>query len=190
MAEVDFILNKNEQGDFFIFLLDQGTVFIPSIKYTRKKITILTSLSDIEGIIDSDTLGGPIFLPLKKYSPYEFEFNSIEKKEEKYFYIIQRAGTPCISLFPCFYRREYSPPLYTSGVALHYRSYYKGEEKYEIEVPDEVKNLYQLVKKYLKSVCKCFKTKSGKRSYWVGEKAIDEFLSGTAQNILELDMGR
>jgi len=186
MAETDFILSEETQNALLAFLLENDLTFIPSLDYENPFYAVLNTVEDINGIINSNKLTGPIFLPKKKINGYDLIMGHIIKNGKDIYYIKQRRGSPCLDLLPSELKTNFNPPLITSGFISYYSSYFIDEAYTEIKVPDWIKIIYKEANKILGQRCKKVKTKS--RWYWVDKELIPYLGSKYATNVPNLNL--
>ena len=186
MAESDFILNYRTQNELFSFLLKNDLVFVPSLHYEKPLYIELSTVEDINALINSNTLTGPIFLPKKMSGGYDFKFGHFIKNEKDVYHIEQRMGIPCLDLSPSKLKEDYNPPLIISGSISYYSSYFIDEKYTEIKAPDWIKVIYKEVNKFLGQRCK--KVKTIKRWYWVDKELVPYLGSRYATNVPNLNL--
>ena len=188
MAELDFILINNEQAKLIDYLLELKAMFIPSLDYERPEFLELINREEIEKTINSLDLNGPIFLLWENISRYPLEFDSITKEGKKIYYLMQRYGGPYIDFGPCKIFVEGKDKFITSGSIGHYAKYWIEELDDNIKVSEEIKSKYKEITKFIKTMTKRVKSKSGIRYYWVGREAIKMLQNSEIRDSLDLDV--
>ncbi len=169
MAQLDFILNKEEQVEFMQFAISIGCKIIPDMHYNSANyLTIET----IDGFLRYFG-GGKFFLINEIYSLFPLEMRWFEKEGERKFYITQRYGGPAIDFYSSSLIESTESRVGTGFIAF-YSSYYTGSTT--IAAPADLKLIYKLFSSFIKGRSK--KISLAKRSYWVSNRVIELVQNG------------
>jgi hypothetical protein len=189
MAEIEFILSEKEQGIFLQYLESLKAIFVPEILYPRPEFQYLHDANEAVSIwreANAKEGSGPIFLLWDGISTYKLIFRNIVKYGEQKFYLSQKEGGPYINFGPCKYLAE--EKIITSGDIGYYSKYWIEELDDNITVSEEIKSKFNEISKFIKKMTKRIKSKSGKRSYWVGSEALKMLKNGSIANSRDLDI--
>jgi hypothetical protein len=180
MAECDFILSDTDQRSLLEFLIKNGGRFVPSLPYTSPVHQVLLTLADVERVLRSEDLNGPVFVLWDGLSMYPLEFSHIKKGGGMTYCLKARYGGPCLELIPSRTIAREPGPKIISGSVGHYRSYYVSSGGLEVAFPQDLKKKYLGVTRYLRSYCT--KLQAGCRSYLVGPDALHWLQGGATTN--------
>ena len=101
MAETDFILMSEEQDELASFLLDQGIVFVPCMRYHTRGYKALKRLKDVSELYSSDDVIGPFLLLSDRLTTCPPELRLSQWRGRNWYTINSRHGGPYIDLLPC-----------------------------------------------------------------------------------------
>jgi hypothetical protein len=183
MAEFNFLLSISEQENLITYILESGAKFVPLLRYNEPAFDTLSSLTEIQDIIESDALVGPILIIWDQVYNYPFQFYRIEKEEGVFFCVKQRHGGPYIDFLPCRTKIREDKPYLISGAVGYYKKYWVDNLNQEIPVPEQLKDEYKSITRYLRSICSKAATERSKRIYWVGTEALNLLKKDATTNI-------
>ncbi len=170
MAETEFLLIPDTQKELLGFFLSNGLVFVPSMHFDSPRIRIADTIEELEDVIDSLLLTGPVFLPKSSQRPFRFKFGHYVRDKKKVYFIEQRLGFPVLAFLPSELKKNPEKPLITSGFISYYPTYYIDDKYNSVKVPDWIVLMYKEIKAFLRTKCKLIK--SSKRSYLIDKNLI------------------
>lgn len=189
MAEIDFILTENEQALLLGYLEYIEAVFVPDIDYWEPQYTCFVNAHEAVTMwreANAREGSGPILLLWRGISTYEHKFSSFNKNGKTKYFLLAKEGGPYISFGPCKCFAE--ERTVTSGSVGYYSKYWIEELDDHVTVSEEIKAKYTEISKFIKKMTTRIKTRSGKRSYWVGSEALEKLRSGEIVNTYKLNI--
>lgn len=171
MAEMNFYINDIERKKLFNFLTLDGSIIIPDLMYETDKFEIVNSDSEFIEIIENKTV--QFFICNNLFSKQELVLSQNRYIETPAFSVNQRYGGPYITLgLYRGYADDAKVKLKRTDLH-HYPQYiniYNNYEEFKASI--ELKEYYNKIGKFLKSMCKNV-TIDGKK-YWVSRQALKE----------------
>ena len=169
MAQLDFILNKDERNEFMKFAISVGCKIVPDIHYSTANYLVLETVADFL----SYSGNSKFFLINERYSLFPLEVRWFEKDGERKFYVSQRYGGPAIDFYSP-YIRETERGIMGHGFIAFDPSYYLGSAR--VTTSDDLKSIYASFVSFIKKRAK--KISLLKRIYWVGNHTVELVKSG------------
>lgn len=175
MPEVKFYISDEERKELFDYVRENEGEFIPKLIYPEPKYEAITDRDDFIDCIYNKVVGFFILSPR-----YQVEPMGISELTPGNYSIYAKQGGPAIMIH--FYRgfAEDASILYKSTIMYHYPRYIdygwvrnKYETYMDYPVPDELKEYYKMINKFLRSKCKRIVGRNGKK-YWVSKKVLEE----------------
>jgi len=184
MPEVDFILAPEEQMHLLEYLLSQGLLFVPDLRYTEPQYVILDQLEEIRKYTEGAVKERLFFVLSSTYTQHSLEMREVVSIHDQthFYYVAQRHGGPYLDLLLST-KQEGLTPLLVSGFSAYYRSYWSGTSRMEIPAPNELKLLHKSILAWLGNHGRCVITGKVRRRYWVGRGAEDMLLRGVKSNV-------
>lgn len=192
MAEIEFLLNENEQLKLLKYLESIEALFVPCIGYSKPKCQYLCDANEAVSMWRSANLTagvGPIFLLWGGISTYELQYDKITKNNEKIlYYPAQGDGGPYIDYEPCNAVIDNKGTIIVSGSVGYRMKYWIEELDDNIAVSEEIKEKYKEISKFIRSICQRLSVKNFKRYYWVGNETLKLLKQGSIHNSLNLEL--
>lgn len=170
MAQLNFLLNKDDTVTLLNVCFQSGCVLIPSIHYDFEDYIVLNNVNDFMFFKKPVSL---FLIVQQKYlmSPLRMDF-FIDSLGQKKYYIVQRVGGPTIEFLSSFSTKI--PKEIKYGFISIYPFFYDNDNN-KIKPKQEVVELY---KKFISVI----KKNSNqiifiKRKYWVGEMTLQEAIA-------------
>ena len=176
MAELDFLLNSQDQRLLLGFIFEQGARLVPDLWYDRPEYRELSTPDEALDIRPS--LSGPIFLTWENISRHPLVFSEVVREEGTFYFLCQKHGGPYLDLFTCNETLTREGIELGTGFIAYYTEYWVLESNgrimkpdapaYSLPIPDALKEKYRLISKFIRSMCVRLSARGIGRHYWVG----------------------
>lgn len=176
MPEIKFYISDKDRYELFDFMIENKIEIIPDLEYETPEYSTLED--KIEFIRIMEHIKSRFYLKHNSFNYQPLEYGYV-KSRNKYF-ISQRVGGPLIDIsFYWGFADDASLKIKSTEID-HYASYVPIDWKTNLDpdgyfhyfkAPKELKQIYNLIVKFLKSKCK--NIKYGTKKYWVSKEFLD-----------------
>lgn len=177
MPENKFYISDNDRYELFDYMIENQIEIIPDLEYETPDYTTIED--KVEFIRIMENIKSRFYLQHNSFKYQNLEYGYIDTR--KTYYIHQRVGGPLIDI--SFYwgfgendsikLKDTVISYYASYVPLDWRTNLDPDGYFHyFKAPEELKQIYNLIIKFMKSKCK--NIKYGTKKYWVSKDYLDD----------------
>jgi len=187
MAELEFIMGRNEQLQIMDYITHIGGLYLPCIGYKISEGVLINNSSEALQVWEAGNMArgsGPIYVLWKDISIYPMKYTQIEKIDGVFYY--PGEGGPYLDFLPSKIIKKDGKPYLSNGIVgyLHNYGIFKEGSWLSIPAPEELKDKYKQIVKFIKSMSTKVKwLNDSRRSYWIGREALKMLKEGANAGI-------
>ena len=172
MPNFNFYINDEERAELISYILSKRTKIVPDELYPSETFKVLKTIEDYYAYMEK---GECKFFLLNDIYTTEPILNIKNRFIEKPSYSIsQRKGGPYIDLFFYLGFSDDATIQYKRSVIDFYSQFIHYDNCEEFYAPEELKNFYNDLVKFIKS--KCSLIKKNNKNYWISKVVLNDIV--------------
>ena len=165
MAELGFVLTKQEEEGLIRHALGRGCWLVPDVDYESPEPIRITTYEQYEGCRKSTRL---FFILHPSFSGAPLEMRETIKDNRRVFFVVQRNGGPTIDFLSSVEFSEAGQAKINPGFLAHHKTYWDPRAQKNESVPAALPEFYRDLSAEAKKLT--VREKVGVRVYWIGRE--------------------
>lgn len=174
MAELGFILSKEEEEGLVVRALDASAWLVPDIDHQAPEPLRVTTLREYEECRKSTRM---FFIQHPSYVKGPLEMREALKDGKRVFFVMQRNGGPAIEFMSSVEFAEGGRAKINPGFLGHHKTFWNPATQRNEEMPTDLLRLYRELSTEVKRMAT--REKVGVRTYWIGNVIQDRINTGS-----------
>lgn len=170
MAELGFILSRQEEEALVRSALDVGASLVPDMDYTTPDAAQITTYPEYEEHRRQTRM---FFILHPSYVTAPIGLRETPKDNKRVFFIVQRTGGPTVDFLSSVEFSEAGRSKINPGFLAHHKTFWNTKTQRNEDMPAALLELYRELSLAVKRMA--IRQRVGVRTYWVG-KAVQKLI--------------